>query len=141
MNWEQLLPPQEREHFSLVPPPAIHDYLAETAPAAAQSGSSAVNPALEGVAVQLIGFIVPIELTPSGSVSGFFLVPYVGACVHVPPPAPNQMIYIHIEKPLPLLPLYEAYTVSGLMHAQPRGSGLGAAAYTMDLQQIERYGN
>jgi len=68
MNWEQLLPPQEREHFSLVPPPAIHDYLAETAPATAQSGSAAVNPALEGVAVQLIGFIVPIELTPSGSV-------------------------------------------------------------------------
>jgi hypothetical protein len=138
-NWEKLLPINERDHFSLVPPPPLHDYLSQTA-AAAQSGSAQVNRALEGTTIQLTGFIVPLELEPSGSIVEFFLVPYVGACIHVPPPAPNQMVYVHMDKSLPLQPMYEPYTVTGRLHAHPRGSDLGSAAYSMDVGHIEHYG-
>jgi uncharacterized protein len=139
-NWEKLLPSNERDHFSLVPPPPLHDYLSQTA-AASQSGSAQVNRALEGTTIELTGFIVPLELEPSGSIIEFFLVPYVGACIHVPPPAPNQMVYVHMDKSLPLQPLYEPYTVTGRLHAHPRGSDLGSAAYSMDVGHIEHYGS
>jgi hypothetical protein len=137
-GWEKLLPPAERDHFSLIPPPPLHDYLSADA-AVSQSGSAAVNRALEGANIHLAGFVVPLALTPSGAVTEFFLVPYVGACIHVPPPAPNQMVYVKLNTALALHSLYEPYVVSGKMHAHPRGTELGTAVYSMDVQHIEPY--
>jgi uncharacterized protein len=137
-NWEQLLPPAERDHFSLIPPPPLHDYLSNDA-ATVQSGSSQVNAALDGTGIQLVGFVVPLALTPKGDVSEFFLVPYVGACIHVPPPAPNQMVYVKLSSAMSLQMLYRAYRMSGTMHANARGSNLGRAMYSMDVRHIEPY--
>jgi hypothetical protein len=137
-EWERLLPSSERDHFSLVPPPPLHDYLSADA-AASQAGSAKVNRALEGANIQLAGFVVPLALTPAGSITEFFLVPYVGACIHVPPPAPNQMVYVKLNTALALHSLYEPYVVSGKMHAHPRGTELGTAVYSMDVQHIEPY--
>jgi hypothetical protein len=64
-EWEKLLPPSERDHFSLIPPPPLHDYLSADA-AAPQAGSAKVNRALEGANIRLTGFVVPLALTPSG---------------------------------------------------------------------------
>jgi hypothetical protein len=139
-DWAQLLPLSEREHFSLVPPPPLHDYLSADA-SATQSGSSQANNALEGTHIQLVGFVVPLALTPTGAVSEFFLVPYVGACIHVPPPAPNQMVYVKLSTPLSLQSLYQAYLMNGTMHARRRGSDLGTAVYSMDVGHIEPYGS
>ena len=53
--------------------------------------------ALDGKLVKVPGFAVPLEDWAS-SVTEFLLVPYVGACIHTPPPPPNQLIYIEMEK-------------------------------------------
>ena len=45
--------------------------------------------ALDGKLVKVPGFAVPLEDWAS-SVTEFLLVPYVGACIHTPPPPPNQ---------------------------------------------------
>ena len=49
--------------------------------------------ALDGQSVSLPGFVVPLE-GDSELITEFLLVPYFGACIHVPPPPPNQPIWI-----------------------------------------------
>ncbi|MGB1007610.1 MAG: DUF3299 domain-containing protein, partial [Thalassobaculaceae bacterium] len=49
--------------------------------------------ALDGQTVRLPGFVLP--LTENGAAGDeFLLVPYVGACIHSPPPPPNQMVLV-----------------------------------------------
>ena len=52
--------------------------------------------ALEGKLVKVPGFTVPLEDFAS-SATEFLLVPYVGACIHTPPPPPNQLVYIEMD--------------------------------------------
>ena len=53
--------------------------------------------ALEGKLVKVPGFTVPLEDFAS-SATEFLLVPYVGACIHTPPPPPNQLVYIEMDE-------------------------------------------
>ncbi|RAP28710.1 hypothetical protein DID76_04495 [Candidatus Marinamargulisbacteria bacterium SCGC AG-414-C22] len=53
--------------------------------------------------VEITGFIVPLELDDSiDSVKEFLLVPDPLACIHVPPPPVNQMVYVIMNKSIPL---------------------------------------
>lgn len=47
--------------------------------------------------VRVPGFMVPLE-DWAEEVTEFLLVPYVGACVHTPPPPPNQLVYVVMEE-------------------------------------------
>ena len=53
---------------------------------------------LDGLAVRIPGFIVPLDMDEEQRVTELFLVPYYGACLHMPPPPPNQMIYAKLER-------------------------------------------
>jgi hypothetical protein len=44
--------------------------------------------------VRMAGFMVPLE-DEDDNVSEFLLVPWVGACIHTPPPPPNQIVDVH----------------------------------------------
>jgi hypothetical protein len=138
MGWDRLLPQSERDHFSLTPPPPLHDYLSAEE-AATQKGSAAVNSALEGATITLPGYIVPLNITADGLVNEFFLVPYVGACIHVPPPPPNQMVYIKLEKATPLTALYEPYWVTGTVHTHETSTQISMASYSMRVSKVEPY--
>src|SRR5690606_35777506 len=59
--------------------------------------SSSELEALNGKAVKIPGFMVPLEDEMS-SVKEFLLVPSPQACIHVPPPPPNQMVYVRMKK-------------------------------------------
>ena len=81
LEWETLLPANERGQAA-APPPPTHDYLGENSSIAAmQSGSFEVNPELNGVLVKVPGFVVPLQSNAAGEVNEFFLVPYFGACI------------------------------------------------------------
>ena len=62
---------------------------------------------LDGKAAKIPGFIVPLEFDDDQVITEFFLVPYFGACIHVPPPPPNQIIYIKYKQGFKLESLYE----------------------------------
>src|SRR5206468_7419214 len=64
-----------------------------------QQLASAVNPALDGKVVKLPGYVLPIEFNGK-QVTEFLLVPWVGACIHTPPPPPNQIVHVKTDKPL-----------------------------------------
>jgi hypothetical protein len=51
---------------------------------------------LDGKTVSIPGFMVPLE-DDLNQVTEFLLVPYAGACIHVPPPPPNQMVYVKMN--------------------------------------------
>lgn len=53
---------------------------------------TAIVEELEGQRVRIPGYFLPLEISGT-KVTEFLLVPYVGACIHVPPPPPNQIIY------------------------------------------------
>ena len=100
--------------------------------------SSAVNESLDGQTVRIEGYIVPLEVAPNGKVTEFFLAAYRGACIHVPSPPPNQMIYAKVSAKVGMGSLYDAYAVTGVLHAQGRIVGIGGSAYSMDVKRVER---
>jgi hypothetical protein len=138
LDWEELLPKESRLKFD-GPPPPVHDYLGEGGLAAQQVLDFSVNKELNGATVKLPGFIVPLDIGKDGLVSEFFLVPYFGACIHVPPPPPNQIVYVRMSKGIALDSIYEAYWITGPMSVTNKSTRLGAAAYQIDAQKVEIY--
>jgi uncharacterized protein len=82
---------------------------------------------------------VPLERGPDGLLSEFFLVPYFGACIHVPPPPPNQIVYVRMRAGAGLRSIEDAQWVTGRLHAAARATDLGVAAYTLDGERLEPY--
>lgn len=139
LDWEELIPEESRERFLAGPPPAVHDYLGEGGMAAQQIMDFSVNKSLNGSTVKIPGFIVPLDIGKDGLVSEFFLVPYFGACIHVPPPPPNQIVYVRMNKGIALDSIYEAYWITGKLKASNKTTRLGASAYQLDGSKVEIY--
>ncbi len=139
LEWTDLVPADARKDFQ-APAAAAHDYLGEAGPAAAQQTAYApTNPDLAGKLVKIPGFIVPLDVAKDGTVSEFFLVPYFGACIHVPPPPPNQIVYVTSPKGIALDSIYEAYWITGTMKMENKSTRLGAAAYSLVADKVEIY--
>ena len=139
VDWDDLLPPGAAEQAETLPPPAQHNYLGESAPAAKQTGSSAVNPDLHGLTLRIPGFIVPLDFDSAGRVVQFFLVPYYGACIHVPPPAPNQIVYVTAAKPFQIKDGTDAFWITGQMRIERKRTAMASASYTMIATKVEAY--
>lgn len=139
LDWKELLPEGERSHFTAVAPPPVHDYRGEGGPPAVQEQDFNVNKSLEGATVRLPGFIVPLEAVKDSGVSEFLLVPYFGSCIHVPPPPPNQIVYVHASKRAGIDSIYDAYWITGKLHLQTKTTRLGSTAYELSAEKIEVY--
>jgi uncharacterized protein len=74
----------------------------------------AVNPLLNGQIVRLPGYLLPLEFSGK-KVSEFLLVPWVGACIHTPPPPPNQIVHVKPEKPVEMSGMFAPVWVTGPM--------------------------
>ena len=108
--------------------------------------ANATNPALDGALVRLPGYLLPLEFTGK-QVSEFLLVPWVGACVHTPPPPPNQIVHVLSDKPFPISGMFDAVWVTGRMSttASKRSVQIvdGAAdvdiGYALRASRVEAY--
>ncbi|WP_241972424.1 DUF3299 domain-containing protein [Aliidiomarina soli] len=92
--------------------------------------------------IRLPGYIVPLDIDDKQRVRSFFLVPYFGACIHVPPPPPNQLIYVDevpAEVNLRVEDMYTAYWLTGRLSLEINSHELGTAAYRVKMQTIELY--
>ena len=98
--------------------------------------ASKLNAALDGAYVKLPGYIIPWDVSAAG-VSSFILVPYVGACIHVPPPPPNQLIFVVTETPWPNDSLWEAVWVTGTMRHEFQATELADIGYSMTATEME----
>ena len=93
---------------------------------------------LDGQRVRLPGFVVPLEFD-GNETSEFLLVPYFGACIHVPPPPPNQIVYVQTVTGYPLKGLFDAVWVTGVMSAQAHLNEIGDAGYTLQATIVEPF--
>lgn len=100
--------------------------------------SAPVVEELDGNMIRIPGFVVPL-VEEGMKVTEFFLVPYFGACIHVPPPPSNQMIHVTFEPGTNVENLYDAIWISGELKVSTVAHELGTAGYTMEAFQIEPY--
>lgn len=89
--------------------------------------------------IRVPGFIVPLEFDSEQNVTSFFLVPYFGACIHVPPPPPNQMIFVSGAKNLKADMIYSPFWISGTLTTEVMKHDLGQAAYSLKADSVEEY--
>lgn len=93
---------------------------------------------LDGQRVRLPGFIVPLDFEGT-DISEFLLVPYFGACIHVPPPPSNQIVFVKVSEAYPLRELFEAVWVTGTLSTKAFLNDLGDAGYTLQATVVEPY--
>jgi hypothetical protein len=101
--------------------------------------SSVVRGELAGQKVRLPGFVVPLAFDDKRRVIEFFLVPYMGACLHLPPPPPNQIVYVNYEPGLELESLWEPYWVAGELKIKNYSNLVGESAYAINAMKLELY--
>jgi len=91
---------------------------------------------LDGKEVRLGGYPVPLESDAEGKSTLLFLVPYPGACIHVPPPPPNQIVLVRYPKGIVLDDIYAPLWVSGTLHIEPVENELAEAVYALDASSV-----
>ncbi len=91
---------------------------------------------LNGTRVQLGGYIVPLDFEAT-KIKEFLLVPFVGACIHVPPPPANQIVFVKSAAGIEISGSFEPVTVTGTMKTEAAFTGLADAGYTIDADQID----
>lgn len=91
------------------------------------------NPSLAGQRVRLSGYLLPLEFD-GGEVSEFLLVPFVGACIHVPPPPPNQIVHVMLSGRYAADGAFAPVTVTGTMSVSPGKADLFLADGTAPVE-------
>ncbi|EAR62416.1 DUF3299 domain-containing protein [Neptuniibacter caesariensis] len=100
--------------------------------------SAPVIPELDGKMIKVPGYVVPME-SDGLNVTEFFLVPYFGACIHVPPPPSNQIIYVRFEPGTKVENLYDAIWVTGRLKTETVSTDMATSGYSMEAFQIAPY--
>ena len=98
-----------------------------------------VNAEFDGANVRIPGFIVPLEFDDEQTVTQFFLVPYFGACLHMPPPPPNQIIFVDAPQGVQISALYDPFWVQGKLSTSFEENDMATSAYSMAMAGIEPY--
>jgi len=94
---------------------------------------------LDGKLVRLPGFVVPLDDFQEEGAE-FLLVPYYGACVHTPPPPPNQIVMVEMEgKKSVKLNLFDAVWMSGRLKISSIESPYGTVGYQLEGLKVEPY--
>ena len=101
--------------------------------------STRVIEAFDGKAIRIPGFIVPLEQNEEQKATAFFVVPYFGACLHMPPPPPNQILYVEYKEGIAVENLYDPYWFEGTVKIDNHESALGTSAYSLVLDSFALY--
>ena len=98
-----------------------------------------VVPEMANVDGRIPGFVVPLKTTKDMEILEFFLVPYYGACIHVPPPPPNQIIHVKYEEGFKLDALYDPVWIEGTLVIERTENVMGTSSYSIVAESVEPY--
>lgn len=154
-EWESLIPEQDLQ--ALLNPPEYLNNIEEGS-SADQVGndlnqpltkqdnayqqalnSTRVREEMNGKTIRIAGFVVPLEFDDDQRISEFFLVPYFGACIHVPPPPPNQIIYSKSSTKFQLDNLYDPVWVEGAITTTLTENSVARSAYSLSVDSLKPY--
>jgi len=99
-------------------------------------GPAAVVEDLDGKRVHIGGYVVPLDFSAT-TITEFLLVPFVGACIHVPAPPSNQIIYVKTEKGFDVQGSFDAVYVTGLLKVASTATGLADAGYSIEAEKVD----
>ena len=94
--------------------------------------------AFTGRQVKIPGFVVPLGFEDT-AVDEFLLVPYVGACIHVPPPPPNQIVFVTAREPVTIRGMFEAVWVTGTLNTVATSTDLAEIGYRLVADEVAPY--
>ncbi|MEX0616077.1 MAG: DUF3299 domain-containing protein [Methylophaga sp.] len=157
IDWVDLLP--EDDLYALENPPdylndiedgSFEDQLASSMVGALEQSNQPNDPYQQALVstkvverfdkqnISVPGFIVPINMDENQQVTEFFLVPYFGACIHLPPPPPNQIIYVQ-HAGINIDDIYTPYWVEGQLSTTLTENDTAVSAYAMQAKNISVY--
>ena len=145
ISWEDLWPAGEEERLTaLYQAQMAQLYAAPVAEGSAgdvavQIGTFNTVEGLDQTLIRIPGYTVPFDFSPDADITEFLLVPYFGACLHAPPPPPNQTIFVETATPIKLADLAQAVWIEGTISAQRQDTALAGAAYTVQMHDIEEF--
>lgn len=158
VDWQDLLPKQDLDAL-LNPPASLQDIqdgsaadsytskIKSRAPTKNDNryqqalSSKIIKPEFNNRAIRIPGFMVPVEFNDEQTVTTFFLVPFFGACLHMPPPPPNQIIYAEYEPGIKLDSLQDPFWIEGTLSTTLVENDMATAAYSMTVDSISKYQN
>ena len=104
----------------------------------AADGTSLIG-RMEGQRVRMAGYMVPLD-GAAYRTTEFLLVPYYGACIHVPPPPPHQIVHAKAAIPEGFpLELQKPVWVEGIFSLIPKQSVYGEASFSMEVRDVRVY--
>ncbi|MDR1936218.1 MAG: DUF3299 domain-containing protein [Candidatus Accumulibacter sp.] len=107
---------------------------------AAEWKKAPANTELQGKRIKIPGYVAPLDWENVSELKEFLLVPYFGACIHVPPPPANQIIHISMDTPLKEIGSMAAVWVYGELLLEINDYGdMGASSYRMKPDKVEIY--
>jgi hypothetical protein len=159
LKWSQLVPPAPPappKSFLAGRPPGLggglsgpanpHDGAPATAlppegrwmsgPGAQSEAPAPVVTALDGKRVRIGGYVVSLDFDAT-RVKEFLLVPFVGACIHVPPPPANQIVYVKSAQGFDVKGMFEPVWVTGTLKVTAAFTGLAEAGYSLEADKVE----
>jgi len=104
-----------------------------------QIGTFNVVKELNGQRVRIPGYVVPFDFNADAEHTEFLLVPYFGACLHTPPPPPNQIIFVKADIAAKIDNIYDPVWLEGTLKTGEFLNELGDSAYELNLSKIEPY--
>ncbi|SFS57668.1 hypothetical protein SAMN04488040_1097 [Sulfitobacter marinus] len=132
--WDDLIPPG-LPYAEIIGEGEI-DMLNDTWNPVYDANAVKLNEALNGAYIIMPGFIIPFDISAKG-VTSFMLVPYVGACIHTPPPPANQLVMVNSAKPWPSDQLWDAVWVTGTLRTQLQSTKLGQTGYSLTADKMK----
>ena len=136
IGWEDLIPPGTP--YSEIVGEGEYDDANDTWRPVFDQNATKFAEALDGTRIRMPGYMLALETAGAG-VSEFILTPYVGACIHVPPPPPNQLVFVTTPTPWPTDSMWDAIWVTGTIRVSPISTNLAEIGYAMDADAIELY--
>ena len=97
------------------------------------------NPAFDDRRIKLTGYVLPLDYEQE-KVTEFLLLPYHGACIHVPPPPTNQTVFVKTDgEGVSIRGMFAVMTVTGNIKIEPVESDLAAAGYTLYASDVKPF--
>lgn len=135
LEWSDLLPEGES---AAQPPLQGTIQHGGTGLAMSQPASTGLRNDWNGKTVRLPGYVVPLDYSGEG-VTTFILVPYIGACIHVPPPPANQLVLVTSEPAYMSEGVFEPVIVTGKISTEGEVTDLAEVGYSIVAEKIDPF--
>ena len=101
---------------------------------------------LNGAQISIPGYALPLAYEDE-KITEFLLVPWVGACIHTPPPPPNQIIFVRAPEGMQYQGHFAPVLLKGRIEVKSGeydlflvdGSAKITAGYALDMSHVQEY--